>query len=93
MKAEKDQAHEDYHKNFKAMMLKARQEKAEADRLEKEALEAQKSFDEEGNEIEDKENAKENGWKEDTSKHPEEKMTGDGDKLIGRPVPENYPTE
>ncbi len=60
--------------------------------LEKEALEAQKSFDEEGKEIENKENAKENGWEEDTSKHPEEKMTGDGDKLIGRPNPENYPS-
>ena len=40
MKAEKDQAHEDYHRNFKAMMMKARQEKAEADALAKEAEEA-----------------------------------------------------
>jgi len=32
------------------------------------------------------------GWKEDTSKHPEPKFTGDGDKLINRPNPNGYPT-
>jgi len=32
------------------------------------------------------------GWKEDTSKHPEPKMTGDGDKLVGRSNPNGYPT-
>jgi len=31
MKEEKAQANEDYHKNFKKMMLDARREKAEAD--------------------------------------------------------------
>jgi len=61
MKAEKEQAHEDYHKNFKLMMQNARKEKAEADRIAKEAADAQRTFDEEGNEvIVDKENTEDN---------------------------------
>jgi len=47
IKEEKDKKHEDYHKNFKAMMDNARAAKKAADALEAEQKAAQKSFDEE----------------------------------------------
>lgn len=47
IREERDRKHEEYHKNFKAMMDNARAEKKEADRLKAEQDAAQKSFDEE----------------------------------------------